>query len=94
MAKQGMQAAIRVGTFRDEVTEQQIQDLSQRIETIEEEIEQKVAPKAATLRKKAEWFCNKMHQLNKIENQLRQSIPELAKYNVIMTEDDYVQKEH
>jgi hypothetical protein len=78
----------------NEVTEQQIQDLSQRIETIEEEIEQKVAPKAATLRKKAEWFCNKMHQLNKIENQLRQSIPELAKYNVIMTEDDYVQKEH
>jgi hypothetical protein len=78
----------------DEVTEQQIQDLSKRIETIEVEIEQTVAPKAASLRKKAEWFCNKMHQLNKIENQLRQSIPELSEYNVIMTEDDYVSKKH
>lgn len=73
----------------DEITEQQMQDLSERIETIEVEIEQKVAPKAASLRKKAEWFCNKMHYLNKIENKLRAAIPELASYNVILTEDDH-----
>ena len=73
----------------DEVTEQQIQDLSQRIETMELEIEQKVGPRADSLRKKAEWFCKKMHYLNKIEDKLRQSVPELAKYNVILTQGDY-----
>ena len=71
----------------DEATEQKMEDLSQRIEVMEQEIERQVGPKADSLRKKARWFCNKMLQLDRIEEKLRAEIPQLAAYNVILTQD-------
>lgn len=70
-----------------EETEQKIGDLSERLELMGQELERQVGPKADSLRKKAEWFCNKMHSLDEIEERLRKSIPEMKPFNVITTSD-------
>lgn len=67
--------------------EQRIEDLSQRLEVMGEEIERTVGPKADTLRKKARWFCKKMERLNDIEEKLRDKVPELKPFNVIIVGD-------
>lgn len=72
----------------DANTEQRIQNLSERIEIMGQEIERQVGPQADSLRMKAKWFCNKMHHLDLIEEKLRAAIPELQAYNVILTQDD------
>ncbi|MBE1300797.1 MAG: DUF2884 family protein [Alteromonadaceae bacterium] len=64
--------------------EDKIEDLSQRLEEMGEEIERTVGPRTDSLRKKARWFCKKMQRLNDIEEQLRQEVPELADINVIL----------
>ncbi len=69
----------------DEVTNQKIEDLSQRLELMGLQLERQVAPRADSLRLKAQWFCNKMHYLDQVEEQLRAQIPELSKYNVIIS---------
>lgn len=71
----------------DDDLEQRMEDLSQRLETVGEEIERHVSPQADTLRKKARWFCTKMKTLNQLEEQLRQEIPTMRPYNVIVTGD-------
>jgi len=60
------------------------EQLAQRLEQVGEQIERKVESKADTLRVKAEWFCNKMHHLDKIEERLRASVPELRPFDVIL----------
>ncbi|TRY30743.1 DUF2884 family protein [Aliiglaciecola sp. M165] len=70
-----------------EETEQKIEDLSQRLEIMGQEYERQVGTKAESLRKKARWFCNKMHHLDKIEEKLRETVPELRDINVIITKD-------
>lgn len=56
----------------------------EQLEQAGKEIERKVESKADTLRAKAEWFCNKMHHLDKIEERLRKSVPELRPFDVIL----------
>ncbi|WJG10377.1 YggN family protein [Aliiglaciecola sp. LCG003] len=68
-----------------EETEQKMEDLSQRIEQMGLDIDLQVGPKALTLRKKARWFCNKMHLLDKTEDRLRDAVPQLRDINVITT---------
>jgi len=67
--------------------EQRMEDLSERLENMGEEIERQVGPQADTLRKKARWYCRKLEYLNKIEDKLRQDVPELKPYDVIITEE-------
>ncbi|WP_416305589.1 YggN family protein [Neptunicella sp. SCSIO 80796] len=69
----------------DSKMEKRMEDLSVRLETMGAEIERQVGPKAQTLRKKAKWFCEKMKRLDVVEDQLRDSIPQLQPYNVIVT---------
>lgn len=69
-------------------TEQQIQELSERIEVMGQEYERQVGSHSDSLRMKAKWFCNKMHYLDNIEEKLRESVPELQKYDVILTQDE------
>lgn len=64
-----------------ELTQEQ---LAQRLEQVGEESERTVESKADTLRVKAQWFCNKMLHLDKIEERLRKSVPELRPYDVIL----------
>ena len=71
----------------EQVSEERIEALSERLEIVGQEIERHVGPKADSLRHKAKWFCNKMHYLDEIEDSLISSVPELKKYNVIRTTD-------
>lgn len=71
----------------DAAMEERIEDLSQKLEIMGEEIERTVGPKADTLRKKAHWFCQKMKKLDKIENKLRSQIPEMKEFDVIIVGD-------
>ncbi len=61
------------------------EEIARRVEQIGEEIEKSVESRAETLRVKAQWFCNKMHHLDKIEERLRQSVVELEPFDVILT---------
>jgi predicted butyrate kinase (DUF1464 family) len=74
-------------------TERKMEDLSQRLEVMGEEIEKQVAPKADSLKQKAIWFCNKFNSINAIEEELRDSVAALQPYNVILT-DGEKHKEH
>ncbi|ALS99299.1 YggN family protein [Lacimicrobium alkaliphilum] len=65
--------------------ERKMEDLSTRLETMGAEIERRIAPQADTLRKKAEWFCNEIQRLDGIEEALRERVPELKAYNLIVT---------
>ncbi len=75
-------AGLTSGTDAD--MEKRINELSERLELMGAQIEHTVAPKAGTLRKKAQWFCERIKGLNEIEERLRSSIPELQAYNVIV----------
>lgn len=86
----GVLSAIGGLESKDDATEQRMEALSERLEIVGQEIERQVGPKADSLRHKARWFCNKMHHLNEIEDSLRSSVPELKKYDVILTEDSVV----
>lgn len=72
----------------DEETEKRMEELTQRLENMGQEIERKVSPKADSLRQKARWFCNKINQLDKVEESLRASVKELKEFDVILTPDN------
>ncbi|MCV2884807.1 YggN family protein [Aestuariibacter sp. AA17] len=63
--------------------EQRIEALTERLESVGQEIERHVGTKAEKLRHKAKWFCNKMHYLDRVEDNLRDKVPEMKKFNVI-----------
>lgn len=79
-----------LASSNDEQTNAKMEDLSARIEIMGQEIERQVGPRADTLRQKAAWFCNKMHYLDKVEEQLRADVKELKPFDVIMTQDHIV----
>lgn len=60
-----------------------VEEITRQLEAMGEQLERDVAPRADTLRKKAEWFCRKLEKLNKTEEALRKSVPEFTKYNII-----------
>jgi hypothetical protein len=60
-------------------------EIARQLETMGEKIEQNVAPKAHSMKQKAEWFCNKFKELDKVEERLRDSIPALKPYDVLVT---------
>ncbi|MDF2177445.1 YggN family protein [Aliiglaciecola sp. CAU 1673] len=69
----------------DSSIEKRMEELSRRLETMGAEIERRIAPQANTLRKKAEWFCNEMTRLDRIEEELRATVPALKPYDLIVT---------
>lgn len=81
----GILSAIGSLTKGDLNQELQIEELSQRLEQVGEQIERQVAPKADSLRQKAHWFCKKMTKLDIAEEALRASVPELKPFNVIIS---------
>ena len=83
----GILSAIGGLVANDESTEQKVEELARQLETIGEEIEQNVAPKAHSLKRKAVWFCNKFKELDGVEERLRESVPQLKPYNVLIAGD-------
>ncbi|MEH6713369.1 MAG: YggN family protein, partial [Paraglaciecola polaris] len=64
-------------------TEEKIAKLAEKIDTIGSTVEEKFSPKSQTLQQKAHWFCNEFKRLDRVENRLRQDIPQLTKYDVV-----------
>ncbi|KXI26974.1 YggN family protein [Paraglaciecola hydrolytica] len=81
----GILSAIGGLVASEQSTEQKVDELAQRLENMGVEIEQNVAPKAQSLKQKAEWFCKKFKTLDKIEDSLRASVPELRPYDILAT---------
>jgi hypothetical protein len=68
-----------------EELERRVENLSQRLENLGQEIELQAGAQAEGLKRKAKWFCKKLYSLDMIEESLRQKIPELEPYNVIVS---------
>ncbi|WP_240485151.1 DUF2884 family protein [Aestuariibacter salexigens] len=79
----GILSAISGVASSSDASDERVAELSKRLEEMELQLEQEVAPKAESLRQKANWFCNKLQRLDEIEESLRQSVPELYAYNII-----------
>lgn len=67
-------------------TEEKIEAIARQLETMGEAVEQNVVPKAESLKLKAQWFCNRFKELDRLEDSLRMSIVELEDYNVLSTD--------
>lgn len=81
----GILSAIGGLVSNGEGSEENMLAIAKQLETIGQDLEQNVAPKAQTLKHKAEWFCNKFKELDKAEDKLRASIQQLNPYNVLLT---------
>ncbi|MFT2091691.1 YggN family protein [Paraglaciecola sp. 2405UD69-4] len=81
----GILSAIGGLVASDETSEEKIEEIVRNLEGMGEDIEQTVGPKVETLKLKAKWFCHKFNKLDKLEDSLRESIPELQPYNVLVT---------
>lgn len=66
-----------------EIDPERMARLTKQLEAVGEQLDSEMAPKALTLRNKAQWFCTKLKKLNATEEQLRQAVPEFAPYDVI-----------
>lgn len=67
-----------------EVTSDKLHALFARLQNMEGDLQQDMPSKVSGLKSKAKWFCQKLIELNKIEEQLRKSIPQLADYDIIV----------
>lgn len=81
----GILSAIGGLATSEQSSEQKVDELTQRLENIGLDIEQNVAPKAQSLKQKAEWFCKKFKALDKAEEELRAAIPQLQAYDILAT---------
>lgn len=81
----GILSAIGGLVANGEGSEEKIADIAKQLENMGDDLGQTVAPKAETLKLKAQWFCNKFKELDKAEDRLRASIKELKPYNVLLT---------
>ena len=79
----GILSAIGGLAAGDQNRDEKMDKLVGQLETMGEEIERNVAPRAHSMGQKAEWFCNKFKELDRIEEGLRQSIPALKPYDVL-----------
>lgn len=66
-------------------SEARISTFDERLSNLSKGLELDVSESAKALDKKAAKFCLQLNELNKIENQLHQSIPTLQNYNLIKT---------
>lgn len=81
----GILSAIGGLVANGEGSEEKINAIAQKLESMGEEIGQTAGPKAETLKRKVEWFCNRFKALDKLEDKLRGSVTELNDYNVLET---------
>ncbi len=72
-----------INTNGNEVSSEKVAEITRHLGTVGEQMERDVGDKAVTLRKKAQWFCEKLQQLDNAEEKLRETIPEFKPYNII-----------
>ncbi|MGO4891425.1 YggN family protein [Flavobacterium sp. W21_SRS_FM6] len=86
----GILSAIGGLVASEQNTEQKVDELAQKLEDVGNVIERNVVPKAQSLKQKAEWFCNKFKELDRVEENLRQNVPELKAYNILNTSSNTI----
>ncbi|MEW9799331.1 YggN family protein [Alteromonas sp. CYL-A6] len=72
-----------INTNGAEVDSERVAELTRQLEAMGEQLGRDVGPKATSLRNKAQWFCNKLKQLDEAEEKLRESVPAFQKFNII-----------
>jgi len=65
--------------------EQRISTIHERMESMSKDLELEISASANVLKNKAKQFCKNLSNLNKVENQIQNSITELANFNLIET---------
>ncbi|MGJ8680340.1 DUF2884 family protein [Paraglaciecola sp.] len=85
----GVLSAIGGLVANEQSTEDKIQAIAQQLESVGENIEQSIGPKAEMLKHKAKWFCNKFRELDAIEEELKSSITALKSYDVLSTGNEW-----
>ncbi|WP_245953240.1 YggN family protein [Alteromonas aestuariivivens] len=75
-----------INTNNTELSSEKVEELTRQLEAVGEQIERGVGPRASSLRNKAQWFCDKLKQLDNTEEKLRRSIPQFEPYNVITSD--------
>ncbi|WP_334027599.1 DUF2884 family protein [Alteromonas sp. P256] len=73
-----------INTENSEVNEEKVAAITRQLNTVGEGLD--VGDKATTLRKKAEWFCEKLKRLDIAEENLRASLPAFEPYNIITSQ--------
>ena len=66
-------------------SEQRLSTFDDRMETMGKDLELEISASANALEKKAEKFCQKLTELNDIENKIQRSIKPLHQFNLIET---------
>jgi DUF2884 family protein len=69
----------------EEDIEQRVDTFDERIESMGNELTLEIGNKASKLETKAEKFCKKLSALDKIETEMQLTIPALANFNLIST---------
>lgn len=70
-----------INTGSGEVNQEKVAEITRQLSSVGEHLD--VGDKATTLRKKAEWFCEKLKRLDLAEEQLRASVPAFEPFNII-----------
>lgn len=62
-------------------------NIERRAEKLERELERDVEERAEVLEERAEGLCEQLEQINELETKLHQSIPQLAKYDLLIVKN-------
>ncbi len=83
-----------INTAEGEINEARVEEIARQLEMMGEQLELEVGPKADTLRNKAQWFCNKLKRLDRIEEKLRTTVRALEPYDIITSQRRRHTEEH
>lgn len=70
----------------EEDIEQRVDTFDDRMENMGRDLELEIGTRAHQLENKAEAFCANLSDLDKVENEIQMTIPELSTFNLISTE--------
>jgi hypothetical protein len=71
----------------EENSERRVDTFDERMESMGKELKLQISNEANVLESKAQKFCHSLIELNKIEDKMQQTIPELSSFNLIETKE-------
>lgn len=75
-----------INTNSGEVNSDKVAEITRQLGAVGEQLERDMGDKAITLRKKAQWFCDKLKRLDVAEENLRRTLPSFERYNIITSD--------
>ncbi|MBU3022060.1 DUF2884 family protein [Aestuariibacter sp. A3R04] len=66
-----------------EISDERLEEITRQLEAVGEHLDFDNGP--ASLNSKAQWFCNKLHKLDMLEEKLRKDVPTFQPYDVIIS---------